>query len=102
MDEQIKSKIQGLIDSAKVFLFMKGTPQQPACGFSANTIAILQKANITFSSYDILEDPVLRQALKEFSNWPTYPQLYVDGKLIGGNDIITEMAESGELQKLLN
>lgn len=101
MDEEMKTKIQGLIDSAKVFLFMKGTPEQPACGFSANTVEVLQKLNITFSSYNILEDPTLRQDLKEFSNWPTYPQLYVDGKLIGGNDIITEMAESGELQKLL-
>lgn len=101
LNEEIQLKIEELINSSKVFLFMKGTPLTPACGFSNNVIDILTGQGIEFKSFNILEDDVLRQAVKEYSNWPTYPQLYIDGKLIGGNDIVSEIAESGELKKLI-
>ena len=101
MDESIKNKIEELINSKKVFLFMKGTPMDPQCGFSKKVSEILQNMNINFSSSDVLEDEEIRQGIKEFSNWPTIPQLYVDGKFVGGCDIIEKMGESGELKKLL-
>ena len=80
---------------------MKGNASAPQCGFSANSIAILKQIGVPFKTFNILNDPEVRQGLKEFSNWPTYPQLYVNGKLIGGNDIVTEMYQSGELQEYL-
>ena len=81
---------------------MKGNSDFPQCGFSANTVAILKHLNQNFTTYDILADMEVREGLKEFSQWPTYPQLYFNSKLIGGNDIITEMFESGELKELFN
>jgi monothiol glutaredoxin len=101
MDEQLNNKIKGLINSNKIFLFMKGTPQNPQCGFSFQVVKLLNDLQIKFDSFDIYSDESVRQGVKEFSNWPTYPQLYVDGKLVGGCDIITEMAQNGELKKLL-
>ncbi len=101
MDAQLKEKIEKLINSHKVFLFMKGNPQQPRCGFSAQVNHVLQQLNVDFGSFDILEDEEIRQAVKEYANWPTYPQLYVNGKLVGGCDIVMQMAESGELAKVL-
>jgi monothiol glutaredoxin len=97
----LKSQIQSLISSSKVVLFMKGNAQMPQCGFSANSVAILKHLGVPFKTFNILNDPDIRQGLKEYSNWPTYPQLYVNGKLVGGNDIITEMYQSGELQEFL-
>lgn len=94
-------QIQNVLASAKVVLFMKGNTDMPQCGFSANTSGILKHLGVPFKTFNILNDPEIRQGLKEFSNWPTYPQLYVGGKLIGGNDIITEMYKSGELQEYL-
>ncbi|MBT3407690.1 Grx4 family monothiol glutaredoxin [Candidatus Woesearchaeota archaeon] len=102
MDEQVKTKIEELIKSKKVFLFMKGTPEEPDCGFSARVIEVLNHFNIEYLSFDILENEEIRQGIKEYSNWPTIPQLYIDGKFVGGCDIIEEMARSGELSKLLN
>ncbi|MCY4523940.1 MAG: Grx4 family monothiol glutaredoxin [Halobacteriovoraceae bacterium] len=96
-----KEKIEKLLNSSDAFLFMKGVPTAPQCGFSANTVAILSSLGVPFKSFDILEDPELRQAVKEHSSWPTYPQLYYKKQLVGGNDIITEMYQSGELAKLL-
>jgi monothiol glutaredoxin len=84
-----------------VILFMKGTPDQPACGFSARTVAILQSLGRPFAAVDVLPDPRIRQELAELSNWPTIPQLFVDGELVGGCDIVTEMYQSGELQDTL-
>ncbi len=101
MNETLQKKIESLINSAPVFLFMKGTPEDPQCGFSAKVVSILHQLGITFSSFDILSDEEIRQGVKEYANWPTYPQLYVKGKLIGGCDIVVEMAESGELKELL-
>lgn len=99
--KDINGQIQGLLSSSKVVLFMKGNTQMPQCGFSANSVAILKHLGVPFKTFNILNDPEIRQGLKEYSNWPTYPQLYVNGKLIGGNDIITEMYQSGELQEFL-
>ncbi|MAF76810.1 MAG: monothiol glutaredoxin, Grx4 family [Halobacteriovoraceae bacterium] len=98
----LEERIKGLLSSSDVFLFMKGTPDMPMCGFSANVISILNAMNAKYQTFNILEDMDIRQGLKEYSNWPTYPQLYVKGKLIGGNDIIMEMYEDGELGAVLN
>ena len=98
----LEERIKNLLGSADVFLFMKGTPDMPMCGFSANVISILNAMNSSYKTFNILEDMDIRQGLKEYSNWPTYPQLYVKGKLIGGNDIIMEMYEDGELGDVLN
>ena len=81
---------------------MKGNPGFPQCGFSANTIAILQSFDVPYNTFDILQDSDIRQGLKEYSNWPTFPQLYVDGELVGGNDIITELYQNGELAEIIN
>ena len=102
MDETIKTKIQTLIDSSKVFLFMKGIPDMPQCGFSSRVVAILRELNIEFESFDVLEDDCIREGIKDFSNWPTIPQLYINGKFVGGCDITMQMSESGDLQKLLS
>ena len=95
--ERIKQQLQ----SKPVVLFMKGTPDFPQCGFSAQTVAALRACGADFAHVNIFEDPELREALKAFSNWPTYPQLYVNGELVGGCDIALEMYRSGELKKLL-
>lgn len=97
---ELQEKIQSLIHSSNVVLFMKGNPQFPQCGFSANVVGILNQLGKPFKTFDILSDPEVRQGLKEYSNWPTFPQLYVKGDLVGGNDILTEMYQQGELQKL--
>ena len=101
MDNRVFSTIQAQIDSAPVMLFMKGTPLFPQCGFSARVVQILKHAGVAFSSVNVLEDPEIRDGIKQFSNWPTIPQLYVKGEFIGGCDIVTEMYQSGELQTLL-
>jgi len=100
MDEQLKQKIESLIQSSKVFLFIKGTPEFPQCGFSAKVVQILQELNIEFTSFNILSDEAVRKGVKDYANWPTIPQLYINGKFIGGCDIVTELAHSGELKKL--
>ncbi len=97
----IRDAIQQAIDEHPVILFMKGTPDQPACGFSARTVAALQELGAPFAAVDILPDPRIRQELSEISNWPTIPQLFVDRELVGGCDIVTEMYESGELAQAL-
>ena len=99
--QELKSQIESLLGSSKVVLFMKGNAEMPMCGFSANTVAILKHLAVPFKTFNILNDPEIRQGLKDYSNWPTFPQLYVGGKLIGGNDIVTEMYQSGELQEFL-
>lgn len=96
--KDLKGQIETLLGSSKVVLFMKGNAEMPQCGFSANSVAILKHLGVSFRTFNILNDPDIRQGLKEFSNWPTYPQLYINSKLIGGNDIITEMYQSGELE----
>ena len=96
-DNPIREAIAEAIGSNQVILFMKGTPDQPACGFSARTVAALQSLQAPFAAVDILPDPRIRQELSALSNWPTVPQLFVDGELVGGCDIVTEMYDSGEL-----
>jgi monothiol glutaredoxin len=97
----LRDEIAGAISENPVILFMKGTPDQPACGFSARTVSILQSLGRPFAAVDVLPDPRIRQELAELSNWPTIPQLFVDGELVGGCDIVTEMYQSGELQEAL-
>jgi monothiol glutaredoxin len=97
----MREAIQEAISENPVLLFMKGNPDAPACGFSARTVAILQSLGTQFAAVDILPDPRIRQELSAISNWPTIPQLFVDGELVGGCDIVTEMYESGELQQVL-
>ena len=97
----IREAIAEAIGEHKVILFMKGTPEAPACGFSARTVAMLQSLDAPFAAVDVLPDPRIRQELSAISNWPTIPQLFVDGELVGGCDIVTEMYESGELQQTL-
>jgi len=99
--KDLKHQIEALLGSSKIVLFMKGNSQMPQCGFSANSVAILKHLGVSFKTFNILNDSEIRQGLKEYSNWPTYPQLYVDGKLVGGNDILTEMYQNGDLQELL-
>ena len=98
---QIREAIQSAIAENPVLLFMKGTPDQPMCGFSARTVAILQSVGTPFAAVNILPDPRIRQELSGLSNWPTIPQLFIDGEFVGGCDIVTEMYESGELQQTL-
>ena len=95
-------RIEHMINDNKVFLFMKGEPNNPMCGFSAQVVHILRDLDVEFESFNILSDPGIRQTLKEYANWPTFPQLWVNGELIGGCDIITEMAQTGDLQKVLS
>ncbi len=95
---EVQDKIKQQIADNPVLLYMKGTPDFPQCGFSAQTVQALKQCDSEFAYVNILEEPEIRSTLKEVSNWPTYPQLYVDGELVGGCDIVTEMYRSGELQ----
>ena len=97
----LRDQIQRAIDENPVLLFMKGTPEQPMCGFSARTVAILQSVGRPFAAVDVLPDPRIRQELSALSNWPTIPQLFIDGEFVGGCDIVMEMYQSGELQQTL-
>jgi monothiol glutaredoxin len=100
-ENPLRDQIKSAIDENHVILFMKGVPDAPACGFSARTVAILNALQTPFAAVNILPDPAIRQELSALSNWPTIPQLFVDGELVGGCDIISEMFESGELQTVL-
>jgi monothiol glutaredoxin len=97
----LEQKIKSELDSAPVVLFMKGTPDFPQCGFSAQTVAALRAIGADFKHVNIFEEPELREGLKRYSNWPTYPQLYVKGELVGGCDIALQMYKNGELKQLL-
>ena len=104
LDEARKSTepdYQGLINQAPLMIFIKGSPQQPQCGFSRTLIGILNDTGIAYDTFDILSNDDVRQGLKKFSNWPTYPQIYVKGELVGGLDIIKELQESGDLESTL-
>jgi monothiol glutaredoxin len=97
-----KAKIQEIVSSHPVVLFMKGNAQFPQCGFSGNAVNILRSCGVeTLHTVNVLDDPEIRQGIKEFSNWPTIPQLYINGEFIGGSDIMTEMHQSGELKQLI-
>jgi monothiol glutaredoxin len=96
-----QSRISDIVKSNDIVLFMKGTPLFPQCGFSSRAIAILDRLGSKYETVDVLQDTEIRQGIKEYSNWPTVPQLYVKGEFVGGSDIMMEMFESGELQELL-
>ena len=98
----IKENIQNLINQNEICLFMKGTPDAPQCGFSMAVTNILKHLNVKFKAVNVLEDQNLRQGIKDFSDWPTIPQLYIKGEFIGGCDIVKEMYENGELQELFD
>ena len=100
-DNPLRDQIETAISENPVLLFMKGTPEEPMCGFSARTVAVLQSLGRPFAAVNVLPDPRIRQELSALSNWPTIPQLFVDGELIGGCDIVMEMYQSGELQHAL-
>jgi len=102
MEQTLRDRIQGIIDSNDVVLFMKGTKHFPQCGFSATVVEVLRRSGSEFQDVNVLEDPAIRQGIKEFANWPTIPQLYVRGEFVGGCDIVREMYENGELGVLLS
>ena len=101
MDEALKERIDGYIKDNDVFLFMKGNPSFPQCGFSARVADILQHVKAEYGHFDVLSDPAIREGIKVSSDWPTIPQLYVKGEFVGGCDIVMELFQSGELQPLL-
>jgi monothiol glutaredoxin len=101
LDDAVKSKIENYLQGNKVVLFMKGNPQQPMCGFSAKTVAALDSVIPDYTSVNVLDDPEVREGIKVYGNWPTIPQLYIDGELVGGCDIVLNMLNSGELHECL-
>ncbi|NNM75986.1 Grx4 family monothiol glutaredoxin [Sphingomonas sp. ID1715] len=101
MTDESQARIQELVSTNDVLLFMKGTPLFPQCGFSSRAIAILDRLGVDYESVDVLQDQGIRQGIKAFSDWPTIPQLYVKGEFVGGSDIMMEMYESGELGELM-
>jgi len=101
MTEDARSRIDSAVKGSDVLLFMKGTPLFPQCGFSSRAIAILEHLGVQYSTVDVLQDQGVRQGIKDYSDWPTIPQLYVKGEFVGGSDIMMEMYESGELQQLM-
>jgi monothiol glutaredoxin len=100
MNPETKARIEALI-SSKVFLFMKGNKLMPQCGFSNNAVQIFNTLGVPFETSDVLADPEIRQGIKEYSNWPTIPQVYINGEFIGGSDILIELYQSGELQQMV-
>ena len=101
MSEDVLSKIEQQVKNNKVMLYMKGNPNAPQCGFSAHTVEILRSYGIPFETADVLADPAVRDGIKRYSNWPTIPQVYIDGKFVGGCDIVSELHERGELEPML-
>jgi monothiol glutaredoxin len=102
MNQTTHERIASIVSGADVVLFMKGTPLFPQCGFSSRAIAILDHLEVAYGTVDVLQDPEIRNGIKEFSDWPTIPQLYVKGEFIGGSDIMMEMYEAGELHQLMD
>ncbi len=101
LSDSTRQRIASLVASDRVVLFMKGTPAQPQCGFSAKVVEVLSQLKTPYSSYDILQDREIREGIKSYASWPTIPQLYVDGEFVGGCDIVTEMYASGELERVV-
>ncbi|GAB1539089.1 Grx4 family monothiol glutaredoxin [Scytonema sp. NUACC21] len=99
MTPELKARIDNLIQQNKILVFMKGTKLMPMCGFSNNVVQMLNTLGVPFETVNVLDDPEIRQGIKEYSNWPTIPQVYIDGEFIGGSDIMIEMYQSGELQE---
>ena len=101
MDTALQARIEALVASSPIFVFMKGSKLMPQCGFSNNVVQILNALAVPFETFDVLSDMDIRQGIKEFSNWPTIPQVYVNGEFIGGSDILIELYNSGELRETL-
>ena len=101
MENSVKEKIENLINESEVMLFMKGTPEMPQCGFSAAVVGVLNHLGVNYKTSNVLQDEEIREGIKEYSDWPTIPQLYVKNEFVGGCDIVKDMFESGELAKLL-
>ena len=101
MDEKTKEKVEKVINSDRIFVMMKGTPEQPMCGFSARIVHVLKDLKVRFAFFNIFDDHELMQQIKDYSDWPTTPQIYVEGKLIGGCDIIEQLYKSGKLKEIL-
>ncbi|MEG3439367.1 Grx4 family monothiol glutaredoxin [Pannus brasiliensis CCIBt3594] len=101
MTPETKKKIDDLIASSKIFVFMKGNKLMPQCGFSNNVVQILNRLGVPYETADVLADPEIRQGIKEYSNWPTIPQVYINGEFIGGSDIMAELYQNGELQQMV-
>ncbi len=101
MTPEVQAKIDQLVKDNKVFVFMKGSKLMPQCGFSNNVVQILNTLGVPYETADVLADPEIRQGIKEYSNWPTIPQIYVNGEFVGGSDIAIEMYQSGELQQMI-
>ncbi len=101
MNPELKTKLDALVQDNKIMVFMKGNKLMPQCGFSNNVVQILSTLGIPFETVDVLADPDIRQGIKEYSNWPTIPQVYINGQFIGGSDILIELYQSGELQQMV-
>jgi monothiol glutaredoxin len=101
MSEDVFHRIRDQISQNRIFIFMKGNPSFPMCGFSAATVEVFNDLGVEYKTFDVLSDPAIREGVKQFSNWPTIPQVYIDGKFVGGCDIVREMHESGELKELV-
>ncbi|MFA9461854.1 Grx4 family monothiol glutaredoxin [Thiohalorhabdus methylotrophus] len=101
MDTAVNEKIEGFVNGHKVVLFMKGTKDFPQCGFSGRAVQILQNLGVDFQDVNVLEDGNIREGIKEYSDWPTIPQLYIDGEFVGGSDLMLEMYQNGELEGML-
>ena len=101
MDEALKKRLADQIHQNRIMLYMKGTPREPRCGFSAQVVEILNREGAKFEAFDVLSDETVREGIKEFSDWPTIPQLYIDGEFIGGCDIVSELYQNGELSGML-
>ena len=102
MDDQLKQRLQGIVEGNKIVLFMKGTKSFPQCGFSATVVEVLKRLDAQYETVNILADADVRQGMKEYSNWPTFPQLYVEGRFVGGCDIVRDMFTAGELKPIVD
>lgn len=101
MTPEVKERIDNLVKQNKVFVFMKGNKLMPQCGFSNNVVQILNTYAVPYETFDVLEDQEIRQGIKEYSSWPTIPQVYIDGEFVGGSDVMIEMYQNGELKQML-
>ncbi|MEB3278919.1 MAG: Grx4 family monothiol glutaredoxin [Lyngbya sp.] len=101
MTSEVQARIDNMVNNNKIFVFMKGTKLMPMCGFSNNVVQILNSLGVPFETFDVLEDPEIRQGIKDYSSWPTIPQVYINGEFIGGSDVMIELYNKGELQQMV-
>lgn len=101
MTPEVQTRIQDLVNNNKILVFMKGSKLMPQCGFSNNTVQILNSLGVPYETVDVLQDPDIRQGIKEYSNWPTIPQVYINGEFVGGSDVLIELYQQGELQQMV-